>query len=151
MMKPALPLPRVPNALHSLRVMVLEDDPFCAILLEDMLHDLGFTVLGPFGELDDAVAFVETHGDEIDVAILDVNIHGEYSYNLAELLVRRKMPFFFSTGYTPARLPLRWRMWPNIGKLFTEARLVAMIGQCYASPADQQADHIWAADSVAAK
>jgi hypothetical protein len=136
----ATPLPTVPATLAGLRVMVLEDDPFCSILLEDMLADLGFAVVGPFGELDTAERFIRDHADMIDVAILDVNIHGELSFGLAEMLLQRNVPFFFSTGYTQARMPLRWRMWPNIGKLFTETGLLAMIAESCGLPVGRPDD-----------
>jgi len=150
-MKPALPLPVVPAGLNGLRVMVLEDDPFCAILLEDMLVDLGFSVVGPFGELDQATDFIAAHADCIDVAILDVDIHGEDSFGLAELLVQRNVPFFFATGYSAARMPLRWRIWPNIGKLFTETRLLAMIAESYGLSADSPAEKSRTTQAYAAK
>lgn len=109
--------------------MVLEDEPLAAMALEDMLVDLGFITLGPFMELDDATDFVRDHAAEIDVAILDVNIHGDLSFDLAALLQQRSIPFFFCSGYSKDAFDPRWRRWPNLGKQYTEARLVAMIGK----------------------
>jgi DNA-binding LytR/AlgR family response regulator len=110
-----------------LRVMVLEDEPLAAMALDDMLVDLGFITLGPFMELDDATDFVRDHAAEIDVAILDVNIHGDLSFDLAALLHQRNIPFFFCSGYSKEAFDPRWRRWPNLGKQYTEARLTAMI------------------------
>ncbi len=112
-----------------LRVMVLEDEPLAAMALEDMLADLGFITLGPFMELDDATDFVRDHAAEIDVAILDVNIHGDLSFDLAALLQQRNIPFFFCSAYSKDAFDPRWRRWPNLGKQYTEARLTAMIGE----------------------
>lgn len=110
-----------------LRVMVLEDEPLAAMALDDMLVDLGFITLGPFMELDDATDFVRDHAAEIDVAILDVNIHGDLSFDLAALLLQRNIPFFFCSGYSKDAFDPRWRRWPNLGKQYSEARLTAMI------------------------
>ncbi len=110
-----------------LRVMVLEDEPLAAMALDDMLVDLGFITLGPFLELDDANDFVRDHAAEIDVAILDVNIHGDLSFDLAALLLQRNIPFFFCSGYSKEAFDPRWRRWPNLGKEYTEAHLTAMI------------------------
>lgn len=150
-MTPALPLPTVPTELLGLRILVLEDDPFCSIVLEDMLTDLGFSVVGPFMELDEAVNFVCNRADEVDVAILDVNIQGERSFGLAEMLLEHEVPFFFSTGYDEAGIDLRWRMWPNIGKLFSETRLLATIAQSYGIPTGAREDENLATNSFVVK
>jgi DNA-binding LytR/AlgR family response regulator len=119
--------PLAATSSARLRVMVLEDEPLAAMALEDMLADLGFITLGPFMELDDATAFVRDHAAEIDVAILDVNIHGDLSFDLAALLQQRNIPFFFCSGYSKDSFDPSWRRWPNLGKQYTEARLTAMI------------------------
>lgn len=110
-----------------LRVMVLEDEPLPAMALDDLLADLGFVTLGPFMELDAATHFVRDHAAEIDVAILDVNIHGDLSFDLADLLLQRNIPFFFCSGRSRETFEARWRRWPNLGKQFTEASLLSMI------------------------
>jgi DNA-binding LytR/AlgR family response regulator len=119
--------PVVSKGHTRLRVMVLEDEPLAAMALDDMLVDLGFITLGPFMELDDATDFVRDHAAEIDVAILDVNIHGDLSFDLAALLLQRNIPFFFCSGYSKEAFDPRWRRWPNLGKQYSEARLTAMI------------------------
>lgn len=115
------------KARVRLRVMVLEDEPLPAMALDDMLVDLGFITLGPFMELDEATDFVRDHAAEIDVAILDVNIHGDLSFDLADLLLQRGIPFFFCSGRSRDTFDARWRRWPNLGKQFTEASLLSMI------------------------
>jgi DNA-binding NarL/FixJ family response regulator len=117
----------------GLRVMVLEDEPLVAMSLGDMLTDLGFTTVGPFLELDEAESFVQARADEIDVAILDVNISGQRSFGLADLLRQRDVPFFFSSGCGEAGIDQGWRRWPNIGKLFSAARLLQAIEEACAS------------------
>lgn len=123
---------REPNGVHrtditGLRVLVLEDDPLFAMVLEGMLQDLGCRVLGPFSDLEDATAAVQDSPELIDLGILDINIHGEMSYGLAAQFNDLDIPFFFCTGYEKPRIDPRWRNWPNIGKFFTEAGLVAML------------------------
>lgn len=115
--------------LAGLRVMVLEDDPLFAMVLEGMLQDLGCRVLGPFSELDDATAAVQDDPELLDLVILDINIHGEMSYGLAAQLIDLHIPFFFCSGYEKVAIEPRWRNWPNIGKFFTETGLAAMLDQ----------------------
>lgn len=116
-------------ACNGARILLLEDEPLVSMALEDALLDLDCIVLGPFLHLDDATDYVRRHAAGIDLAILDINIHGERSFGLADLLVQLNIPFFFSTGYDEAGIDWRWRAWPNLGKLFTRARLAKMIGQ----------------------
>lgn len=125
---------REPNGVHhtdiafaGLKVLVLEDDPLFSMVLEGMLQDLGCRVLGPFSDLDDAAATVQDDPSLIDLAILDINIHGEMSYGLAAQLNELDIPFFFCTGYEKASIEPRWRNWPNIGKFFTETGLTTML------------------------
>lgn len=125
---------REPHGVHQtdivgLKVLVLEDDPLFAMVLEGMLQDLGCEVHGPFSELDDAEAMIRANRDHIDLAILDINIHGDMSYGLAAQLLELDIPFFFCTGYEKSKIEPRWRNWPNIGKFFTEAGLTAMLRQ----------------------
>jgi CheY-like chemotaxis protein len=38
-------------------------------------------------------------GESFDAAMLDINLGGEKSYPVADMLIRRSIPFVFSTGY----------------------------------------------------
>ena len=84
-------------ALKGARVLVLEDEAILAFALEDMLLELGCEVVGPAMRLADALSLVEK--DPLDAAVLDVNIAGDRSYCVAEILERRGIPFIFATGY----------------------------------------------------
>jgi two-component SAPR family response regulator len=81
----------------GLRVLVVEDENLVALLLEDMLTELGHTVIGPVARVKKALDMIQR--EEIDIAILDVNINGENTYSIADVLAARDVPFFFSTGY----------------------------------------------------
>jgi CheY-like chemotaxis protein len=79
------------------RVLVVEDEVFVAMYLEDMLISLGFTVVGPAGRLAEGLQLAKA--SEFDVAILDVNLAGEFSYPIADALTARGIPYIFATGY----------------------------------------------------
>jgi DNA-binding response OmpR family regulator len=79
------------------RVIVVEDEMMIAMLLEDMLTDLGHTVVGVAGRLDSALALARE--TDADMAILDVNLSGEVSFPVAKVLTERGLPFMFATGY----------------------------------------------------
>ena len=44
-------------------------------------------------------AYHALQDSKVDAAILDVNLAGEMVYGLAEMLIDRKIPFVFATGY----------------------------------------------------
>jgi CheY-like chemotaxis protein len=79
-------------------VLLVEDEAMIAMLLEDMLGDLGCEVVGPAYALARALELAQ--GDaQIDVAILDVNIAGRPVFEVADALRVRGVPMIFSSGY----------------------------------------------------
>jgi CheY-like chemotaxis protein len=83
--------------LSGLRLIVVEDEAIVAMLLEDMLEDLGCKVVDWAGTVPAALALAEVA--EIDGALLDVNVGGTMVYPVAETLAARSIPFVFVTGY----------------------------------------------------
>jgi|JI10StandDraft_1071094.scaffolds.fasta_scaffold227460_2 CheY-like chemotaxis protein len=116
------------NPLDGMRVLVLEDEALVAMLLEDMLADLGCSTVGPFAELGDATAFVETEPRGMDAAIIDVNVAGQPSYPLAAALAAGGVPFAFSTGYDISGIAAEWRGRPWLRKPFMLPDLEQVLG-----------------------
>ena len=96
------------------RVMIVEDEALVAMVVTESLTSLGCSVVGPFSRCSDALAAIEA--DEIDAAILDVNLDGEMVYPLAELLTERGVPFIFVTGYGAESIDERFTHIPVIQK-----------------------------------
>lgn len=86
-----------PSPLAGLRVLVVDDEPLVALLVEDLLVDLGCEVVGPAGSVAEALRLVAEGG--LAGALLDVNLGGELVYPVAEALQRAGTPFAFVTGY----------------------------------------------------
>jgi len=86
----------------SRRVLLVEDEMMIAMMLEDMLIDLGHSVVGIAPSLKTALHLAGS--ETFDVAILDINLAGERSFPVAHLLRERGLPFLFSTGYGSAGL-----------------------------------------------
>lgn len=78
-------------------VMIVEDEMLVALDLQESINALGYTVIGPFGRLSEAIEGAATQS--IDFAILDLNLNGEMTYDLAEQLRKRGIPIVFTTGY----------------------------------------------------
>ena len=102
----------------GLRVLLVEDENLVAMLLEDMLAELGHSVVGPVARLKKALEMAQH--EAIDLAILDVNINGEQAYPVAEALAARGIPFVFSTGYGERGLPPQYRGHPTLQKPFQQ-------------------------------
>ncbi len=81
-----------------MKILLVEDEAMIAMLVEDMLGDLGCLVVGPAHALDEALAFANG-GAGIDAALLDVNLAGRPVFPLADALRARGVPVIFSTGY----------------------------------------------------
>jgi CheY-like chemotaxis protein len=79
------------------RVLVVEDEMLVAMLIEDMLTDLGYEVVGPAARLSEGLELAS--GCQIDAAVLDINLAGELSFPIADLLEARGIPFIFASGY----------------------------------------------------
>jgi CheY-like chemotaxis protein len=109
------------------RVFVVEDEIMIRMLLEDMLADLGYGVAASAGGVDEAVALAR-EGD-FDLAILDVNLNGAAVYPVAEVLVQRKIPFIFSTGYGERGLSETYRDRPTLQKPFQLDTLDRMLAR----------------------
>jgi CheY-like chemotaxis protein len=91
--------------LSGLRILVVEDEMMLMMLLEDILVELGCSVMKA-GRVTKAMEMAEM--ETFDGAILDVNVAGEQVYPVAKILIRRSIPFIFSTGYSEGRLPVEY-------------------------------------------
>jgi DNA-binding response OmpR family regulator len=78
------------------RVLVVDDDALVADALASMLRDAGCLVVGPFLSL--AAAWAAARAEAIDAAMIDVNLDGELSFPLADLLTDLGIPVVFVTG-----------------------------------------------------
>jgi CheY-like chemotaxis protein len=96
------------------RILVVEDEFFVALVVEETLQSLGCTVLGPFADLAEATEAATR--ETVDAAVLDINLRGEMVYPLAEHLNRQGVPFVFTTGYAIADLPERFRVFGCLRK-----------------------------------
>ena len=117
------------DVLQGLKVLVLEDETLVSMMVEDMLSDLGCEVVGPFARLDSALAFANDGEPKVDIALLDVNLGGERSFPLAEVLSGKGVPFVFTTGYDDAGMPEAWRGRPALRKPFTMAEMALALRQ----------------------
>jgi CheY-like chemotaxis protein len=98
------------------RILIVEDEPFIALTLEDMLSELGFEVAGTVSNVPAALDFL--NGAQVDAALLDVNLGAQKIDPVADLLAQRKCPFLFTTGYGRSGIPANHGDRPVLQKPF---------------------------------
>ncbi len=122
-------------SFNALRILVVEDESLVAMLLEQMLEELGFGAIRIASSLSEALDALEQ--ERPDLAALDVNVRGEPIFPLAAALAARRAPFVFVTGYGAQGLSAEWQGRPVVQKPFSleslEAGLRAALAQ--SSPA----------------
>ncbi|MBB4131698.1 response regulator [Xanthomonas sp. 3075] len=92
------------SVLRGVRVLVVENDDMNAMLLELQLVQAGAVVMGPVGEVQEALQLIDT--DAPDIAVLDYRLgNGETSEPVARRLAGRGIPFVLATGVASASIP----------------------------------------------
>jgi DNA-binding NarL/FixJ family response regulator len=103
------------QTLLGRRILVVEDDYMLADELDEALQGAGAIVLGPAQDPDSAMALLAAE-PEIDAAVVDINLGDGPSYVVADELLRRGVPFAFTTGYDHDALPDRYQHLPRCTK-----------------------------------
>jgi CheY-like chemotaxis protein len=106
------------------RVLVVEDEPLIAMLVEDWLAELECQTVGPAATAQDALALID---DALDGAILDVSLDGHDSFAVAAALRARAIPFAFATGHANDRIDHRFRDVPKLAKPYDFERLKSVL------------------------
>ena len=102
-------------------ILIVEDEPLIAMMLEDFLESLGYSVHATCESLPDALVKVEEGG--FDLAILDVNLGGQTSWPVARKLREKGIPFVIATGGHVEPAPPEFANVPVIEKPYTVDRV----------------------------
>jgi DNA-binding NtrC family response regulator len=111
----------VDGQLRDRRVLIIEDSPVVAEDTEQMLRDLGCIVVGPATTMADARQFAEK--EQLDAAIVDVNIRGGKVFPVLSILEDRAVPFILTSGYADWSMPEEWQQRPRLGKPYNPLML----------------------------
>lgn len=112
------------------RGLVVEDEIMVAMYVEDLLTELGYEVVGLATSLDQALPLAREGA--FDFAVLDINLAGQVSFPVADVLRERGIPFLFASGYSSKGLNEEYRSAVRIQKPFLSQDLeqaIAAIGQ----------------------
>jgi CheY-like chemotaxis protein len=103
------------SALRDRRILVVDDEYLIAMSLQDALENAGSVVVGPVPSVDKAIKTIELE-PHIDAAVVDVNLGGVLAYAVADMLIARKIPFVFTSGYEDNVLRNRYPQVKNCAK-----------------------------------
>lgn len=106
-----------------MRILLAEDEGLVGFQLATELRNNGFTVVGPLENLSDVIEAART--SEVDVALLDINLHGKEVYPAADILINRNVPVVFHTAYGDD--PLLARRYPGVAICTKPARTTDLL------------------------
>jgi CheY-like chemotaxis protein len=109
------------SPLRDRRILVVEDEYLIAMTLSEHLEEVGSIVVGPVSSVEKAIKAIESN-QQIDAAVVDVNLGGAMAFPVADALLARNIPFIFTSGYEGDALRERYPQIKNCLKpyLFPE-------------------------------
>lgn len=111
---------------------MLEDELLVALDIAAALSRLGCTVVGPASRVPAALRLARE--EPLDGAILDVNVAGQPSFDVADELNRRGVPFVFATGYGRASLPEAHRQRVCLEKPMSREDIGRVVDTVFSAP-----------------
>lgn len=128
-------------SLIGRRLLVVEDEAMVAMMLEEMLTELGCVVVDMASSVARGLVLVDSIQSDLDAAVLDINLGGEKVYPLAEKLAHRGVPFIFSTGYAPSSIIPAFQAIPTLTKPYGSSALEAsLLAALAGAPSKTQKD-----------
>jgi CheY-like chemotaxis protein len=102
--------------LSNRKVLVVEDEMMIAMLIEDMLDEFGCKLVGPATSVPRALDLIDK--ENVEIAVLDLNLDGQDTYAIADVLQQKNVPFIFATGYGSRGLRQGYQNRPVLQKPF---------------------------------
>ncbi len=98
------------------RILVVDDEPLIAMMVEEWLSELKCQTVGPAHSVTNALALINSN--QVDAAILDVSLGAEESYPIADVLCANRIPFALATGHSSIDVEERFKDVPILIKPF---------------------------------
>jgi CheY-like chemotaxis protein len=109
------------DSIVTVRVLILEDDPLIALDLQTIVEGEGHVVIGVCDSLAEARRRLR---ENIDFALLDIDVADGKSFDLATALHDRRIPFAFVSASARGELPAHLRQAHFIPKPYQEAAII---------------------------
>jgi CheY-like chemotaxis protein len=118
--------------IHSLRILVVEDNVLTADSIQDLLETSGCEVIGPASTVASALDLIAHTA--LDGAVLDIHLGEELSYPVAAALIERDIPFLFLTGYEELVVPPQYRAMRRLEKPMDMRQLAEIVTSSFGQP-----------------
>lgn len=102
----------------------MEDDPLVAMIVEEILGDMGLDVLVVLS-LENAL--LEIDASEIDAVVLDMHLRGESGHPMVLALLAHAVPFVVISGGDQSELMLEFPQIQVLAKPFGREQLEASV------------------------
>lgn len=113
-------------------VLIVEDDHLLGLAIGMCVEDAGYTVAAVADSVEAALAALSR--ETIDAALLDINLHGELVFPVANALAERGVPFVFVTAQSPEIIPETHRSRPVVPKPYYNGALCAALASVLPPP-----------------
>ncbi len=121
--------------MTDIRILIVEDDPFIAMDIESAMAEQ----FGPAAELIvvDSVSQAQraATATELSCALLDIDVVGGKTFEVAANLLQRGTPFAFVSGSTPGDVPEPLRNVRFLHKPFSTRDITSFVSAVVAQPA----------------
>lgn len=111
--------------LDGMSILVVEDEAIAAIDLTAIIEMAGGRVIGPAYSLSQGLSCLRY--DRMDCALLDVNLHDELVFKLADALAERGVPIVFLSAHSLDIAPPQHRGRRHVPKPFSTHALIREI------------------------
>ncbi len=130
--------------LRGARTVVIEDSAILATELVEILAELGCVVVGPATTTAAVKRILDS--EEVDAAVVDINLNGVRTFEPATLLAKQGVPFVFVSGYSEASIPAEFRSVRFLRKPVDPATLATAVGEAVQASVDGRRGRIASID-----
>jgi hypothetical protein len=120
--------------------LLVEDEPIIALDLEIFLNQHGYEVAGPFSSVFRTLQ--ELPSLVLAGAIVDINVHGEMTFPVADRLSEVGTPFVWVSGNSRDLIPARFRKRPFFPKPFRRRMVLDALEMEMSGRQASRVDHL---------
>lgn len=123
--RPCYPRMELCRGCHIARILVVDDEPLVAMLVQQWIAELGHETIGPAGSIRGALELLGA--SRPDAAILDLSVDEGPTYPVADALAVRSIPFAFASGHGRNAIDEKYRDGALLAKPFDFAQFSSAV------------------------
>lgn len=94
------------SRLRGKQILIVDDGHLLVGEVRQVLESMGAMIVGPLAAVDEALALIVVL--EVDAAVLDIELHEEDAFAIADELLRKEIPIVFASGMERHEIPKRF-------------------------------------------